>query len=198
MNLTSIPLYWLTIPKNKFRQITIEAILDTLQFTNHSCILGEYTNPYTKGIAMQHLAALENPGKLIIIEDDCQLMDNFTLELNNIPEDADAIYLGTSLFGRVNKETRLAGLQLNQIDDLYSRVYNMLSLHAVLYLTESYKSTVREYLSYFIENPGSNGCDDIIADNMSQHNIYALNNPIFYQNDGHSEYATKTSILSLT
>ena len=64
------------------------------------------------------------------------VIKNFRPEIE-IPDDADAVYLGISSWGRMNGHSG-PYLQYEHVkDDLY-KVSNMLSGHAILYLTEEY------------------------------------------------------------
>ena len=110
----------------------------------------------------------------------------------NIPEGADALYLGTSIYGRLQKRTTPGGVLAANAND-YMRVFNMLGFHAIIYLTESYVDHVLSILQSFIDNPVG-GCDDPVAESMWAYNIYSVKKPVFYQKDGRSDDATRLPI----
>jgi len=187
--LKNIKTYWLTCDKAKNRWPSMELMLNTLGI-NGEKINGEITSPYTIGIAKNHRDALIKSGDSIvhILEDDATLT-NSPLEFLEAPDDCDAIYLGTSLFGRIRKGTVYSAVISEKYNDQLLRIYNMLSLHSVIYTTKKYKDKVIEIIDKFIQNP-IGGMDDPIADIMYKYKVYCLQSPMFYQNDGHSEVAT--------
>lgn len=156
---------------------------------------GGITTPYTIGVAKGHLQALQNT-KLpaLLIEDDARLIGSRSWESRDLDifDGMDALYLGTSIYGRIEGQTA-PGVVISTYTDYgpgYVRIYNMLSMHAILYLSENYKNSTIALLEDFIKNP-IGGVDDKIADLMPLSNIYCVKNPIFYQNDGHSDEQTK-------
>lgn len=175
-------------------------MFSTMGFSNVRKIVGETIIPYTIGIAKAHIEAIDylrymdtkNGTPILILEDDVAFNSNCTYDPKNIviPEDFPALYLGTSNFGRLrggshNNTAIVIG------DGNYVRPINMLGMHAVLYNNHhpNYYNRIIELLEVFIENPVG-GIDDLIAENMIRYEILALRNPMFYQNDGHSEETT--------
>jgi hypothetical protein len=195
IDLTKIPIYWNTIEKNIDRHKKMQSMFKQMGVSNTTQLNGEIIKPYTIGIARSHIKSLSNSLPVLVLEDDCQLVKDFTSTIQ-VPDDADAVYLGTSLYGMIQGRTTFGGAISSIYNDDYLRVYNMLGIHAVLYLTESYRSHIINTLNNFTENP-IGGCDDPIAMTMKNYKIYALRNPMFYQNDGHSENATKTPLNPL-
>lgn len=164
---------------------------------------GGVTTPYTIGVAKGHLAALRAQHlPCLLLEDDVRVVpDSHGLPqdldpkfLFEVPEGADAIYLGTSLYGRLHGRTAYGGVIATRTgyNNLLA-VYNMLSMHAVVYLTQRYKDHVINLLERHIASP-SGGVDDPIADSMGKYNVYALKTPYLYQHDGHSDAATTTPL----
>lgn len=157
---------------------------------------GEITTPYTVGVARNHIDAISRSfgaRPVLVLEDDATPTSFYQNEVE-IPDDADALYLGTSIFGRIRGETTQTVIAANAGEHL--RIFNMLSLHAVIYLSSRYKALVTEILEKFIENPVG-GCDDPIADAMWKSKVYAVKKPFFFQQDGHSEAATTILINPL-
>jgi hypothetical protein len=193
INLKSIPLLWTTCDKSKNRHGPMNSMLSNLGLSGEM-INGPITNPYPIGVAIGYLQALSKyQAPFLILEDDSTLIKEITLENLQIPEDSDAVYLGTSLYGRIKNKTVFQGVIAAKKDETYIRIFNMLSLHAIVYTSQKYVEHTKLVLNSFIKNP-IGGCDDPIADLMWKHNVYALKNPIFYQKDGRSDEATKSSI----
>jgi hypothetical protein len=164
---------------------------------------GGVTTPYTIGVARGHLQALQSmPLPCLLLEDDARVVPDShglprDLDANfpfHVPEGADAIYLGTSLHGRLNGYSMYQSVvgKKTSVEDLLA-INNMLSMHAIVYLTERYKTHTIDLLQKHIASP-SGGVDDPIADAMGKFNVYALRRPYFYQHDGHSDEATTTPI----
>lgn len=112
----------------------------------------------------------------IIFEDDCRVK-NFD-PIISFPDDADAVYLGISSWGRMNSHSGPC-VQYEKVDDNLVRVYNMLGAHAILYLSVEYASLCSK-----ISIHASNIADhqDIgFAEVQRYYNVYAFDDPIFYQ-----------------
>ena len=82
----------------------------------------------------------------MIVEDDIAYTDNCIIDL---PEDADAFYLGLSeCGGHPTLETNDGVSQFEYVTPYTVRVKNMLSAHAVYYKTRRYKEAVIEKLEH--------------------------------------------------
>lgn len=193
-NLNKVKSVWLTCSKSADRHPKFEKMLNKLGVQAEK-FDGEITAPYTVGVAKAHLNALQTAQHILILEDDATDTPDFKMEFE-APDDADAIYLGSSLFGMLKGQTTYNGVIAADYSQDYLRVFNMLSMHAVLYLSYRYKNHVKKLLTEFIQNP-QGGCDDNIARTMYKFNIYVRKDPFFFQNDGHSEYATTTPITPI-
>lgn len=193
INLTKIPVYWNTIEKNVDRHQKMQSMFNNIGISNAVQLNGEIVKPYTIGIAKSHIESLSAKIPVLVLEDDCQTTEHYNSILT-VPDDADAVYLGTSHYGMIRGKTVGGGTISSIYDENYLRVYNMLGLHSVLYLSEKYRNHVVNTLNEFVQNPVG-GCDDPIAMTMKKYNVYAVKNPMFYQNDGHSEAATITPLI---
>lgn len=197
MNLLEIDKYLLTCEKSKDRA---DRAIQTLKEIGWDVVTvdGEITTPYSIGVAKSLIKTLSNAKlPVLLLEDDIAICDVVPTDID-IPDDADAIYLGTSQFGILRGNTVMGGVVASAYNSNLYRVFNMLGLHAVIYNSHKYISHVIEVLAEFINNPGliniDYGCDNPIAKLHSKYNIYAVKKPMFYQNDGHSESATLTPI----
>lgn len=134
------------------------------------------------GCSKAHCKALsEFKAPFILFEDDCLIFEeNFCPELE-IPEDADALYLGISSWGRMNGHNG----QYVQYDEFEEhpnllRIYNMLGGHSIIYLNDFYRemcSKVAYHAGYKVKDYQDVGFAEI----HRWFNVYSLNNPIFYQ-----------------
>lgn len=196
IDLTKVPVYWATIEKNKLRHESMNSMFEELGFEEVYPIYGGISNPYTIGIAQSHIDGLSNSLPVIIMEDDCAVTSHWKSTIE-VPEGTDAVYLGTSWYGMIEGSSRFRGCISSKYDDSYLKVYNMLGMHAILYLTERYRHHVVNTLKKFQENPGTYGCDEPIALDMKFFNILAVELPFFYQKDGHSDQETITPLKPL-
>ena len=96
------------------------------------------------------------------------------------------MYLGISAFGYYNGN--ITGVLYKQMTDEVSRVYNMLSTHAMLYLSDNYANMVKN-IAYYCGYKANQHFDKSIAEMAKYYEVYALNNPMFYQ-DTYNKEAT--------
>lgn len=194
IDLRTVPVRWNTIEKNTERHKRMESLFVRTGLSNTTQLNGEMTNPYTKGIARSHIKSLEGDLPLLVLEDDCALTEDWNPVIE-VPDEADAIYLGTSWYGMVRGASQFRGCISSSYNDKFNRVYNMLGIHAVLYLSERYRSHVVRLLDDFQENPGNEGCDECIALSMKDFMVLAPKKPMFYQDDGHSNVETANPLI---
>lgn len=194
INLKSIPIMYMTCDKSKGdRQDRFESMMHGLDLSFEK-MNGEITDNYNIGVAKEYIEALSKyDPPFLILEDDATLVDSnkkFQYEYN-IPEGTDALYLGTSIVGRIHNQTKVGVIAAANGD--YLRIFNMLSFHAVLYLSNEYIhhciSTLNEYISY-----PNGACDDLLAERMWKYNVCSVKSPVFYQRDGRNDHMTITPI----
>ena len=116
-------------------------------------------------------------GPFVLIEDDIEV--KHWDPIVEVPDDADALYLGISGWGRMNGHSG-PFVQWEQVDDNLLRVYNMLSGHAIVYLSGEWVEMARRcchHAGYVIESY----YDVQIAEVQRFFNVYALDDPYFYQ-----------------
>lgn len=197
LNLASVEVYCLTVPWATERQKQIEKIFAGPCGRSFEFIQGEKTTPYAKGLAQSHIEAIEKSGDApcLILEDDVVWNPKFpkqliTTGIIELPDWADALYFGTSVFGRIRNTTVYRGLVAIDWDPNLIRVFNKLSMHAVCHISKAYKKSCIEIFKKYIENP-EGGCDDPIADKMKFFNVFSLREGAFHQSDGHNDGATK-------
>ena len=105
--------------------------------------------PGVVGCALSHLKILtrfadELP--FIVLEDDCSVAASFAALLD-VPVEADIVYLGVSIWG-VFPEVHPYGIPMGSVatrhDDHWLRLHNMLSTHALLYVTPAMVQRARD------------------------------------------------------
>lgn len=128
---------------------------------------------------VQILKANLHDEPVLILEDD--------VEIANIPDTievddrTDALYLGLSIHGghprfNINIDQ---GVDVHNIGNGVSKVYNMLGTHAIIYISKRYKSAVADIL----EKTLGQHMDVCISRIQKLFNVLCLNNPVFFQND---------------
>jgi hypothetical protein len=160
-------------------------------FSDFSRFDGFVADQKITGCATSHRDVLKplrkHSSPFIILEDDAQII-NMVTEIE-IPDDADALYLGTSKVGFYNGRDNPV-ISVEKIDDNISRIYNMLSAHAILYITpeytENYIRTTETCIDLNIPH------DIGRAETMKYFNVYCLNSPMFSQEGPYESYTNKS------
>ncbi len=158
------------------RKLYTDNLLKTLGFTNFSHYKSG-NEAYPKCLCDANIDILQNnlDNPILILEDD---LGYIGMENIKIPEDADAIYLGLSKSGGHPTENKDLGSScfLPHSDKLV-RVINMLTTHAILYISRRYKEAVIDIL----KSNTTHYNDVLISRIQKDFNIYALKTPVFYQ-----------------
>jgi len=191
INLKQIPILWYGGIKKgrteKFNNVMNMLNLNTTFIEPY--ISNDPVNAVRIGCGKSHIKALRYSLKLnqptLLLEDDINFTEYYK-EQFEIPDDADAVYLGTCLNGlHPNWKNRDANnaccsdpILLNKLQEYY-KITGMLTTHAILYVSENYKKNCIE----LIENDnGNNHCDVLMAQKMHKYNVYACKYPMFFQN----------------
>jgi hypothetical protein len=178
LDLREIPVAYINLDRDTEKKLKIETTLQALGFKNISRVAGVvHPTGNRAGCSMaQHNALHEFEPPFIIVEDDATPL-NFK-PIVSIPDDADAVYLGVSSWGRMNGHSG-PFVQYESIDDNLFRVYNMLGTHAILYLDKEYVSVCKKvsYKQYQIEDYIDIGFTDV----QKYYKVYSFDNPLFYQ-----------------
>jgi hypothetical protein len=160
-------------------------------------------NGCTKSNLKAYEYSLNLNGPSIVFEDDANTTEWYK-ESIEVPDDADVVYLGTSVMGMVDN-WRLLSLndliftKVPNIHSSYNEVYkvsNMLSAHAMLHITKRFREDTIPFMKYCINDLIA---PDIIYAVRSKHfNVYACKYPFFYQDDNaHNHTPTITPIQTL-
>lgn len=186
IDLKEIPAYYINLPFHEEKRTKIETTLTELDIKHINRLDGVVfpENPVA-GCARAHHNALDTcSDKLpfLLFEDDILVVkERWNNGIFEIPDDVDALYLGTSTWGRMNGHNG----QFVQYDKLDSypgilRVYNLLAAHAVLYFSEDYLKMCKRisYHSGFILNDYA---DVGFSEIHRYFKIYAFDDPLFTQ-----------------
>ena len=178
LDLREIPAVYINLDQDVDKNKSMKSMLGQCGFKHIIRIEGKYTpDRPLAGCSMSHYNALsEVDPPFIVFEDDCKVKAfRPTIE---IPDDSEAVYLGISSWGRMNSHSGPC-VQCESIGFGMVRIYNMLSAHSVLYLDEEYTSLCRRisYNSYETAQHQDIGFAEI----QRYYNVYAFNDPLFYQ-----------------
>lgn len=153
----------------------------------------ESSDLYPLNNATHNILRICQDEPILIFEDDIEFIKDPEF-IFDIPDHVDALYLGIggcNFNFDTNKNEGAAKFQ--NIDSKYTRILNMLSAHAILYISIPYKLKISEALKI------TNTANDIeICKHQSKYVIYGLRKPICWQsakfNKRWIEYITKIMI----
>lgn len=134
------------------------------------------------GLSKSQLKALSQvSAPFIVLEDDAD--PKFFKSSIEVPDDADAVYLGNSQWGLQSSHAGFY-LKYTKVKDMPEvlRIYNMLSSHAILYLTNDYVEMCKRTTRY-CANTHPMPMDVPFAMIQRFFNIYTINKPLFVQKD---------------
>jgi hypothetical protein len=196
INITKIPAFYINLENHKEKNDNMCKLLSFIGFESIVRIEGvlDRENPIAGCSKAHHKALSSLRAPFILLEDDCVLFKQNIVTEIEIPDDADALYLGVSSWGRMNGHNGFY-LQYDKIDEQSNllRIYNMLGGHSIIYLTEDYKKMC-EKVSYHAGYVIKNYQDVGFAEMQKFFNVYSLNTPMFYQTS--NTLGTKNNITS--
>lgn len=182
MELTDIKTIFICPDHNeKFhqRKLHIENLLKQLGFKNVSHYKSSTEN-YPECLTYAMIDILEqhlNDEPLFIVEDDVETTGNMNVVLD---KSADAIYIGlSSCAGDKTENTNRGISQFVQFSDTQVRILNMLSTHAIIYISKQYKQAVIDTLKAHL---GQAYHSDILISRIQPNFLILANKkPVFYQ-----------------
>jgi hypothetical protein len=180
--LLDITIFYINLDCDIEKNAKIKSTLEKRGFSDVRRIAGTIHENKKTGVALAHkealLAGLKTNKPFIVLEDD--IVEYSFRERIDVPEDADAYYLGVSIWGLVSGNgKRVISLEPHE-EDVY-RIYNMLSAHAILYLNLDYVRFLFKSIDFFIKIETNQ--DKGRAESMKYWNIYAGKKPLFAQSD---------------
>lgn len=199
IDITQLPTYYINLEEKQDRRKNMEKLLQDNGFTNINRFNGKKSGKRV-GCSMSHSSLLQeiiksNIYPCLILEDDLQVYKfRKTIE---VPDDADAVYLGFSRYGwnHNQEEPFPKSLKITELNDEYHRVYNMLARHAIIHFNPVYDQACIDIMNKFIQYPDVYKAGDVSISKLHpKYKIYSLNEPIFYQDDQGTRGLTKKSL----
>ena len=195
INTHNIPAYVITNDSTQEYVLRGENSIELLSKLGYGQIIKyKGVNAPIGGCDKSHLKLLSDPNvttPFILFEDDIMwLKDDHVFD---IPDDADALYLGTSNWSRAwNFWMRDSVIYDNVSKDIV-KINNMLCTHAIVILTDSYRDVMRRCNAYSdrVDNDYIAG-DQYIVELMKLFNVYAVNDPVYAQHGRYNQSTIKT------
>lgn len=189
IDIREIKTFYINLDKHTEKDLAVKNELEKLGIKNFTRVSGvDMPSNKQAGCASSHyniLASATSP--LLILEDDCTIYKQI-LEID-IPDDADAVYLGLSRWGNKNNRSKVDNYSHYPVKG-YKNIYRidgMLATHAILYLSQEYIEISRRIAKYCANN--SIHVDVGFTEIHKLYNVYAINQPLFYQST--NEKSTK-------
>jgi hypothetical protein len=181
IDLREIPTKYINLNRHPERNEKMGQLIEAVKFNDIERVQGvDMPNDSMAGCASSHLQIFSSmSGPTTILEDDCELRNkNYLID---IPDNTDALYLGLSSWA-LNVESGMQWIHSFVPVDGYphlTKINNMLATHAILYISDEYKEMCIRAAKYSARN--SVHVDVSFARFQRFYNVYALNDPIFYQ-----------------
>jgi hypothetical protein len=193
INLTDIPVYIINLDKDVDKLASATSVLKHIGFKDIRRFPGYQIDTPKLGCATSHNALLQilsgHDMPVIVVEDDINVNYGYTKEFD-IPDDADAVYLGVSKYGLYHGKG-FRRISAEVYDENLYRLYNMLGAHAILYLNNTYPAFLTNATKAMMDIQDNQ--DKARASTMKFFNVYALDRPMFYQ-DNYNKLNTNFSI----
>jgi len=180
LDLRKIPAIYINLDNDVEKNNYMKSMLSECGFETIIRIsASKFKDRHLAGCSFSHFNALRDiDPPFIIFEDDCRIK-NFN-PIIDIPDHSDAVYLGISSWGRMNSHSGPCVQYENEVEyPGLLRVYNMLGAHSILYLNDEYVNLCCRISHHFYLT--SDHQDIGFADVQRYFNVYAFDDPLFYQ-----------------
>jgi len=182
IDIKSLPVFYINMDRHVDKNTDMIQLGKKLKLQDYKRTTGvDMPGHPMAGCATSHYNILESLTKpSIILEDDCVVVNKNTLI--EVPDDADAVYLGLSRWGYLDSVSKTNNFLYKEHRD-YRGIYKvdgMLATHAILYISQEYIDISTRVAKWHSEN--DKHIDQGLALIQKYFNVYALENPIFYQN----------------
>lgn len=195
LNLIDIPVYYINLDEQDEKRERTETMLKQIGFKfveRFSAI--KHDAGRIIGCARSHYEILNKAEvPFIILEDDCSLNKEFP-ESIELLDNADALYLGISHWGRYLNHSG-PYVHYSKVNDDIVRVHNMLATHAILYLSQEYANMCKR-VSYHFGYEVENHLDIGFAEVHRFFNVYSFDEPLFRQYEWSAVTTGKLSSVS--
>lgn len=181
INLKTMPTIYINMDKDNAKNKDMVKLGEDLQLASYIRSSGTYLPGHPMaGCATSHFNILKDMNEpTIILEDDCVIASGSTMF--EVPDDADAVYLGLSNWGYLNSMSKRNNFEYKRHKE-YRNVYKvdgMLATHAILYISKDYIEMSTKIAKWHADN--DKHVDQGLALIQKYFNVYALGTPIFYQ-----------------
>ncbi len=183
IDLCRVPVFYINLEQDWVKNDYMQRMLERLGFSHIHRVDAYLDNESgRRGLSKsQHKALTLQSPPFIVMEDDCDVRD--FKRIISIPEDTDALYLGNSAWGQIADRSGflLKYEKVEEYEGLY-RILNMLSSHAILYLSEEYVKMCQRTTHYcgYVSDPPL-AMDIPFADLQKYFHVYTFNDPMFVQ-----------------
>lgn len=182
IDIRDLPVYYINLSRHTDKNIDMTELGKELKLNNYLRSEGVDMPGHPKaGCATSHyniLKSIKEP--TVILEDDCVIVNKKTII--EVPDDADAVYLGLSNWGYLDSSSELGNFSYKRHKD-YENIYKvdgMLATHSILYISQDYIDISTKVAKWHAEN--DRHIDQGLALIQKYFNVYALGTPMFYQN----------------
>ena len=183
VKLTDVPVYYVNLEGDDEKRKHTESMLKNLGFKyveRFDAIRHEAGRIIGCARSHHEILSKDIEPPFIILEDDCALAKDFVDEVE-LPDNADALYLGISHWGRYLNHSG-PYVHYSECNDDIVRVYNMLATHAIMYTSKSYIDICKR-ISYTFGYEIENHLDIGFAEVHRFYNVFSFNEPLFRQYD---------------
>ena len=193
IKLSCIETHILTIENNVGRYERLKNELNCLEDKLKINVFYGKTIPGHLGCAISTINMYKSTvPPVLCLEDDCGLTENYNDELD-VPDDADAVYLGTSVWGVTNGQTAWRNFSITKYNDKFYKIEGMCSTHAVLFLNNNFLGHLNKIgESYNMESTVP--FDYLFCQEQKKFNVYGVAKPMFYQKGDCNEEVTLYSL----
>jgi len=180
LNLSDINTCILTIDKNKSKFDNLVSSLSQLKNKLNISIFYGDTIPGHLGCAISTVKMYKSiTPPTLCIEDDCDITEHYRDTLD-IPDDADAIYLGTSVWGVTKGITDWRNFNIKKYNDDFYKIEGMCSTHCVLFLNNNFLGHLNK-LGESYNTQSEVPFDYLMCQEQYKFNVYGVAKPMFYQ-----------------
>lgn len=181
IDIRNFPTFYINMDKHVERKEEMIKLGEEVGFKEYSRVKGVSLPKHPRaGCAKSHYSIFENMNQpTVILEDDCVIKNpSYIIEL---PDDADALYLGLSGWGFLNSQSKLNNIEYERHEKFQGvyRINGMLATHAILYLSPEYIAMAKRVAKWSGDN--DQHIDQGFALIQKYFNVYALKRPVFYQ-----------------
>lgn len=173
----------ISLADDTLRRTAVSSLCDQLELP-YRIVDAIRCSPGRIGCGLSHLKVLRStsPLPLLVLEDDVGVSEAYS-PLITVPDDTDAIWLGASTYGAVSLTDYVGftdSLLLDEAEHGLLRAHNLLTTHAILYLTDRFRKAAIDAITECIADLDWDP-DRGLARIQSDYNVYAVREPPFFQ-----------------